>query len=177
MAETINVPYVDDLQGGADSGHSVLRHRLLDGAPGSRARGGCIGLPKDECPNPWRAVRLRWYLLLPLVALVVLLFSGYTPLFSGTVGLALTVVLIFGAAVSSALSRRAVRGLFWVAAGAGLRGLLRSLASARFLSIVALLVACSIRAAGGDARTGRRRAWSTAPATRCRSASPARWWA
>ena len=42
------------------------------------------------------AVRTNWYLIVPLGALVFLLFSGYTPLFSGTVGLALTVILIFG---------------------------------------------------------------------------------
>ena len=72
-------------------------------------RKGLMGLPKDECPNPWTAVRERWYLLLPLLGLVVLLFSGYTPMFSGTVGLALTVVLIFGAAVMQGLRGRALR--------------------------------------------------------------------
>jgi TRAP-type uncharacterized transport system fused permease subunit len=53
-------------------------------------------------PQPLDRDALRWYLLLPLAVLVWLLFSGYTPLFSGMVGLALTVVLIFGAAIVQA---------------------------------------------------------------------------
>jgi hypothetical protein len=37
MAETIDVPYIEVVQGGGDPGHPVFPHRVLDGAPGSRA--------------------------------------------------------------------------------------------------------------------------------------------
>ena len=66
MAETINVPYIEVVQGGADPGHPVLLHRVLDGAPGGRAQGP--GRPgQGRLPDPWAAVRERWYLMLPLV--------------------------------------------------------------------------------------------------------------
>src|SRR5690606_24259174 len=57
---------------------------------------GLMGLPKDELPSIRRALRESWYLILPLLVLVYLLFTGYTPLFAGTVGLALTALLILG---------------------------------------------------------------------------------
>jgi len=44
-------------------------------------------------------VREKWYLLIPLLVLVYLLFSGRTPLFSGMVGLALTAIVILGSAI------------------------------------------------------------------------------
>ena len=82
-------------------------------------RRGLLGMPKEECPNPWTAMRLRWYLILPLAVLVWLLFSGYTPLFSGMVGLALTVVLIFGAAMAQRFGSRVLQIIFWVLIGLG----------------------------------------------------------
>ncbi len=53
---------------------------------------------------------------MPLVALVWLLFSGYTPLFAGTVGLSLTALIILGVPVSGSMSMP-LRVLFWVALG------------------------------------------------------------
>src|SRR5699024_9092086 len=88
-------------------------------------RKGLDGLPKEECPNPWLAVKRQWYLLIPLIGLVVLLFSGYTPLFSGTVGLGLTVILIFGAALIQGVKGRALRYLFWILLGIACAGFVR----------------------------------------------------
>jgi len=73
-----------------------------------------LGLPREECPSALDALRRRWYLILPLAALVFLLFSGYTPLFAGSVGLALTVMLILGTAVAIGLPTPVVRAVFWV---------------------------------------------------------------
>jgi TRAP transporter 4TM/12TM fusion protein len=64
-------------------------------------------------------MRLRWYLILPLAILVYLLFAGYTPLFSGMVGLALTVVLIFGAAMAKNFGSRPLQIIFWILIGLG----------------------------------------------------------
>ena len=66
-------------------------------------------------------MRESWHLILPLAALVYLLFAGYTPLFSGTVGLALTVILIFGMAVALRLPASALRVVFWIALGSSRR--------------------------------------------------------
>ena len=151
MAETINVPYVAIVKAAVIPAilYFITAFWMVHLEAGSR---GLNGLPKDECPNPWKAVRQRWHLLLPLVGLVVLLFSGYTPLFSGTVGLALTVVLIFGAAVMTGVSSLALRGLFWALLGLACAGFFQ-FGVGTFFVVVALLVAYSlIRRVGGDAR-------------------------
>ncbi len=85
MAETINVPYVEICIAVAIPAllyffTAFVMVHLQAG------RAKLLGIPKDELPNPWRALVLRWYLVLPLAMLVFLLFSGYTPLFSDWVG-------------------------------------------------------------------------------------------
>ena len=113
MAETIDVPYVEIVKAALIPAilYFVTVFWMVHLEAGRR---GLTGLPKEECPNPWTAVRERWYLILPLAALVYLLFSGYTPLFSGMVGLALTCLLILGVAVTGTSSPIALRAAFWV---------------------------------------------------------------
>ncbi|MHB8947810.1 MAG: TRAP transporter permease [Rhodoferax sp.] len=151
MAETINVPYIAIVQAALIPAilYFVTAFWMVHLEAG---RKGLIGLPKDECPNPWTAVRLRWYLLLPLVGLVTLLFSGYTPLFSGTVGLALTVVLIFGAASLSGVRSLGRRALFWVLLGFACAGFFQFGVGTFFVIIALLLTLTFIRRTGGDAR-------------------------
>ncbi|KJS14556.1 MAG: C4-dicarboxylate ABC transporter [Hoeflea sp. BRH_c9] len=76
-----------------------------------------VGLPKSELPSPLKALREQWYLVLPLLMLIYLLFSGYTPLFAGTVGLALTVLLILGGSIALGLPSGVIRMIFWVGLG------------------------------------------------------------
>src|SRR5699024_6086150 len=97
MAETINVPYVEIVKA-AIIPALLYFFTVFWTVHLEAGRKGLDGLPRSECPDPWKAVKEKWYLLVPLVGLVALLFSGYTPLFSGTVGLGLTAILIFGAA-------------------------------------------------------------------------------
>ncbi len=78
---------------------------------------GLRGLSKDELPSPMAALREGWHLILPLAVLVWLLFSGYTPLFAGTIGLGLTMMLILGASVALGLPAGAIRVLFWIGLG------------------------------------------------------------
>src|SRR5690606_21947500 len=78
-------------------------------------KAGLRGMDKSELPNPWHAVRDHWPLVLPLAALVYLLFAGYTPIFAGTMGLALVVVLILGTPLAAAIGPRASRFVFWIA--------------------------------------------------------------
>jgi TRAP transporter 4TM/12TM fusion protein len=151
MSETINVPYIEICKAALIPAilYFVTAFWMVHLEAG---RKNLMGLPKDECPNPWTAVRERWYLLLPLVGLVGLLFSGYTPLFSGTVGLGLTVILIFGAAVLTGVKGLALRALFWVLLGFACAGFFE-FGVGTFFVIAALLVALTyIRRTGADAR-------------------------
>ncbi|HEX6957786.1 MAG TPA: TRAP transporter permease [Ferrovibrio sp.] len=80
-------------------------------------RAGLVGLKKEDCPNALKALIERWYLLLPLAVLVYLLFSGFTPLFAGTMGMALTTVVILGQQATGPLKVTLYRVIFWVGLG------------------------------------------------------------
>jgi TRAP transporter 4TM/12TM fusion protein len=102
------------------------------------------GLAADELPSARKALREGWYLILPLAVLVWLLFSGYTPLFAGTIGLALTGMLILGASIAMGMSSMTVRVIFWVFLGLcasaffkfGINALLLVLAALIFASVL-----------------------------------------
>jgi TRAP-type uncharacterized transport system fused permease subunit len=66
MAETIDVPYVEIVKAAVIPAmlYFVTAFWMVHLEAG---RKGLLGLPKAECPNPWTAMRERWYLLLPLV--------------------------------------------------------------------------------------------------------------
>ncbi|MBI1173237.1 TRAP transporter fused permease subunit [bacterium] len=78
---------------------------------------GLRGMAKADLPSPRAALKAGWHLLLPLMVLVYLLFTGYTPLYAGTIGLALTVLLILGEAAAPSLPAGALRVVFWIALG------------------------------------------------------------
>lgn len=137
MAETINVPYIEIVKA-AIIPALLYFFTVFFTVHLEAGRKGLDGLPKSECPNPWSALRERWYLLIPLIGLVVLLFSGYTPLFSGTVGLGLTVILIFGSATIAGVSSRAIQYLFWVLLGLACAGFIQ-FGVITFFVIVAVL--------------------------------------
>ena len=149
MAETINVPYIEICK-------AAIIPALLYYATAfwmvhlEAGRKGLHGLPKDECPDPWKAVRERWVLLIPLLGLVVLLFSGYTPLFSGTVGLGLTVILIFGAAALTGVASRPLRYLFWVLLAFACAGFLEFGVITFFVIVAVLTALIRLRGQGGS---------------------------
>jgi TRAP transporter 4TM/12TM fusion protein len=116
MAETLSVPYIEIVKAAAIP--AILYYATAFWMVHLEAgRVGLSGLPKDQCPNPWKAMKEKWYLLLPLMALVGMLFSGYTPMFAGMTGLALTAILILGAALAATISRTAFRMVFWIGVG------------------------------------------------------------
>ena len=86
MAETLNLPYVDDRQGGGDPGVPLLRDGVLDGASRSRPRGPARHAEGPSARTRGRRSAGNWYLMLPLAVLVFMLFDGFTPMFSGIVG-------------------------------------------------------------------------------------------
>lgn len=111
MAENIGVPYAEIVRA------AVIPALLYFAAVFwmvhlEAKRQGLRGLAPEECPSAWQALKARWYLVLPLVGLVWLLFAGYTPMYAGMAGLALTAVLVLGTAVTALLSRRLFRYTF-----------------------------------------------------------------
>jgi len=116
MAETIDVPYAAIVQA------AIIPALLYFGAcywavhleAGKR---GLHGLARSELPSARAEIRRNWYLILPLLVLVYLLFAGFTPLFAGAVGLALTAVLLLGMSTAAHLPAAVMRVAFWVVLG------------------------------------------------------------
>ncbi|MEZ5730899.1 MAG: TRAP transporter permease [Paracoccaceae bacterium] len=117
MAETLGVEYVEVVK-------AALVPAILYFASAfwmvhlEAGRHGLKGMAKADLPSPVKALKENWYLILPLAALVYLLFSGFTPLFAGTIGLAMTVMLILGGSVALGLPEGVIRILFWIVLGA-----------------------------------------------------------
>ncbi|MET4161119.1 TRAP transporter 4TM/12TM fusion protein [Marinobacterium sp. MBR-111] len=149
MAETIGAPYVDVVKAAAIPAvlyfATVLWMVHLEAG-----RCNLKGLPKAECPRPLLALKERWYLLLPLMTLVWLLFGGYTPLFAGTIGLLLTVVLILGSALSGPLRQTYMKVAFWIMVGLACSAFFKYGAGAIFALIGILILPQLILKGGRD---------------------------
>ncbi|WP_263738341.1 TRAP transporter permease [Albidovulum litorale] len=117
MAETLGVEYVEVVK-------AALIPAILYFASAfwmvhlEAGRHGLKGMAKADLPSPIKALKENWYLILPLGVLVYLLFSGFTPLFAGTIGLALTVMLILGGSIALGLPNGVIRIIFWIGLGA-----------------------------------------------------------
>ena len=153
MAETLDVPYHEVVKAAVVPAilYFASAFWMVHLEAGKR---GLLGLSKDELPSAKRALIKQWHLLLPLAMLIYLLFSGYTPLFAGTVGLALTVLLILGASAALGLPEGVLRIIFWV--GLGIVG-------AAFLEYGIAIVGLGIAAlilANMAMRHGRATVWS-----------------
>jgi TRAP-type uncharacterized transport system fused permease subunit len=83
--------------------------------------------------------------VLPLAALVYMLFEGFTPLYAGSMGLALTVALILGASITLGISSTLLRNVFWIAlalvAAAVSRNGLEIVAVAGIVAVLLLITA------------------------------------
>ncbi|MEQ1950265.1 TRAP transporter permease [Mesorhizobium sp. CN2-181] len=141
MAETLNIPYAEVVKA------AIIPAILYFGACFwqvylEAGKAGLRGMNKAELPNPWTAVKQHWPLVLPLAALVYLLFAGYTPIFAGTMGLALTVVLILGTPLAALIGPLAFRIVFWIALGLAAAAFMRFGVNLLALVIGALVAAC-----------------------------------
>jgi TRAP transporter 4TM/12TM fusion protein len=147
MAETLGVAYVEVVRAAAIPAilYFASTFWMVHLEAGLRGLGG---MPRDRLPSAAGALRRSWHLILPLAALVWFLFSGYTPLFAGTVGLALTVLLILGAAAAAGLPEGVLRVVFWVGLGLVAAAFLR-FGLPVVLVAVAALVAWNARSRGG----------------------------
>jgi TRAP transporter 4TM/12TM fusion protein len=147
MAETLDVPY-----------HVVVKAAVVPAilyflsafwmVHLEAGRAGLAGLPAHELPSPMKALRQKWYLILPLAVLVALLFSGYTPLFAGTVGLALTVMLILGGSIALGLPSTSVRVIFWIGLGLVAASFARFGMPALTSAIAVLIIVCAFARGG-----------------------------
>lgn len=149
MAETINVPFIEIAKA------ALIPALLYFGSVFwmvhlEAKRADLKGLPKEECPSAWAAVKQRWFLLIPLFVLVYLLFSGRTPLFSGMIGLALTAIVILGSAIILRVSSFALRVAFWIALGVLCAGFFQLGISVIFGVIAALVAVCWFIKGGRD---------------------------
>ncbi|MCL6706167.1 TRAP transporter permease [Pseudomonas sp. R2.Fl] len=149
MAETLNVPYAEVVKAALIP--AVLYFGVCFWMVYLEAgKAGLKGLSKAELPNPWAAVKANWPLILPLGALVYLLFAGFTPIFAGTMGLALVVVLILGTPLAALIGPFAFRLVFWIALGLAAASFLEFGVDILMLVIAALVVACALFKGGRE---------------------------
>ena len=79
-----------------------------------------------------------------------MLFHGFTPMFAGLTGLALTAILILGAALAARISQTAFRYVFWIAVGLGAASFLKW-GITPVLGLIALLCLLCVKTQGGRA--------------------------
>lgn len=147
MAETIDVPYIEIVK-------AALIPAILYFASAfwivhlEAGKHALQGLPKAELPSPLAAVKKGWMLLVPLLILIYLLFGGYTPLFAGTVGLGLTILLILGGSVVLGLPEGTLRILFWIALGLVTAAFLQFGTMVLFAAVAVLVLVCALTHGG-----------------------------
>ncbi|WFU09710.1 TRAP transporter permease [Rhizobium sp. CB3090] len=149
MAETLNVPYAEIVKA------ALIPAFLYFGVCFwivylEAGKAGLSGMKKSELPNPWQAVRQHWPLVLPLAALVYLLFAGYTPIYAGTMGLALVVVLILGTSLSALIGPKVLRSVFWIILGLAAASFTKFGVNILALVIGALVLACVLFKGGRE---------------------------
>ena len=149
MAETLNVPYVTIVIAAVIP--ATLYYATAFWMVHLEAgRAGLVGIPKKDCPDPWEAIRLKWYLMLPLAVLVFMLFDGFTPMYSGIVGLALTAVLILGVGIASGFGSMLFRIVFWIVLGVGTASFFKY-GIGPIIAMISTLVAVNFVIKGGRA--------------------------
>lgn len=139
MAETIGVPYSDIVKA------AIVPALLYFGSAFwmvhlEAGKHNLIGIPRAQLPSPLAALKRQWTLALPLAILVYMLMHGFTPLFAGSVGLGLTVVLILGGSAILGVSNTVLRTIFWIGLGLVSASVLQFGATLLVGAVVALIV-------------------------------------
>lgn len=148
MAETLKVPYADIVKAAIIPAllYYLTAFTMVHLEAG---RLKLQGLSREECPDAWKELKANWYLILPLAALVFMLFHGFTPMYAGMMGLSLTAIMILGTALSARISQTAFRYVFWVALGLGASSFLE-FGIVPVLGLIALLVVACFFIKGGS---------------------------
>ena len=149
MAETLDVPYVEIVKAAIIPAvlYFLSAFWMVHLEAG---RHGLKGMARADLPSPVEAIRKNWMLLVPLGVLIYLLFGGYTPLFAGTVGLGLTVLLILGGSIVMGLPEGAVRAVFWLCLGLVAAAFLEWGIGVLTAAIVALIAWCAASKGGRE---------------------------
>src|ERR1700761_1112046 len=149
MAETLGVPYSEIVK--AAGIPAILYFASAFWMVHLEAgKHGLVGMKTSEIPSAWKALVTRWYLVLPLAALVYMLFEGFTPLYAGTMGLALTVALILGASITLGFENPLFRYVFWIALALAVAAVSRNGLEIVPVAgvVVALIVICAFTRGG-----------------------------
>jgi len=147
MAENIGVPYAEIVK-------AAIIPAFLYFASAfwmvhlEAGREHLFGIPRAELPSPLTALRRSWHLVLPVAVLVYLLMTGYTPLFAGSIGLALTVVMILGGSLALGIGTYGFRVLFWVSLGVVCASFLE-FGIVSVLALIAALILANLFGRGG----------------------------
>ncbi|HEY0220173.1 MAG TPA: TRAP transporter permease [Afipia sp.] len=146
MAETLGVPYSEIVK-------AAVIPAILYFASAfwmvhlEAGKYGLVGMKKSEIPSAIKALTKGWFLVLPLAALVYMLFEGFTPLYAGSMGLALTVALILGASIVMGFSNTVLRYIFWIGLALVVGSLFRNGSSVDIRYVAAIVAALVLIAA------------------------------
>ena len=147
MAETLDLPYVEVVKAAAIP--ALLYFLTVMWMVHLEAkRLNLRAIPAEDCPNALAAMKRNGHLLLPLVVLVYLILSGYTPMFAGIAALSFTAILILGSTASRMFGPLALRYLFWIVIGVAASAFFK-FGIVPVLGLIGALVAMNIRAKGG----------------------------
>src|ERR1700759_3845272 len=149
MAETLGVPYSEIVKAAVIPAilYFISAFWMVHLEAGKH---GLVGMKTSEIPSAWKALVTRWYLVLPLAALVYMLFEGFTPLYAGSMGLALTVALILGASITLGFENPLFRYVFWIALALAVAAVSRNgLEIVRVACVVGALIAIAAFPRGG----------------------------
>lgn len=91
MAEFVGVPYID-IVGAAVIPAILYFTGLWLGVHLEAKRTNLKGIPRDQLPKAWEIFRERGHLAIPLLVIVYLLVSGYTPMRAALVAIVLSIV-------------------------------------------------------------------------------------
>ena len=147
MAETLNLPYAEIVKA-AIIPALLYYFTAFTMVHLEAGRAKLMGLPKEQCPNPWKHMRHNWYLMVPLAILVFMLFHGFTPKFAGMMGLCMTALLILGAALAARIHSTAFRYVLWFGLGLGASAFLKW-GIQPVLAVIGVLVLACLNIQGG----------------------------
>jgi len=110
MAEFVGIPYVEVMAGAIIP--ALLYYGSLMMVIHCRAvKLGIRGLSRDEIPPFGRVLRANGHLLIPIIFLIYLLMTGYTPIFAALYAIVATVVLSYLRKSSRLTPRRLIAAL------------------------------------------------------------------
>lgn len=92
MAEFVGIPYVEIVKAAIIPAALYFIGVWL-GVHFEAKRNNLKGLPRDELPKPAELLKTRGHLAIPLIAIVYLLVSGYTPMRAALVAIILSIVV------------------------------------------------------------------------------------